>query len=89
MVSIVQIIWCSILITRWYNEKIDYINKILVDTDAVVILSHDEDNILKKNGLNKVMPKNWKFGDSIFARYDFCEIKVLEKKIKMKGAIRR
>ena len=67
----------------------DYINRILVDTDAVVILSHDEDNILKKNGLNKVMPKNWKFGDSIFARYDFCEIKVLEKKIKMKGAIRR
>ena len=67
----------------------DYINKILVDTDAVVILSHEEDNILKKNGLNKVMPKNWKFGDSIFARYDLCEIKVLEKKIKMKGAIRR
>jgi hypothetical protein len=67
----------------------DYINKILEDTDAVVILSHGEDDILKKNGLNSIMPTNWNFGDNIFARYDYCKIKVLEEKIKMKGAIRR
>tara|TARA_A100001011_G_C14275083_1_gene828804 strand:+ start:256 stop:363 length:108 start_codon:yes stop_codon:yes gene_type:complete len=35
------------------------------------------------------MPKNWKFGDDIFARYKLANIKVLQNKIKMSGAIRR
>jgi len=35
------------------------------------------------------MPENWKYGDNIFARYEKANIKVLPKKIKMVGAIRR
>ena len=35
------------------------------------------------------MPENWEYGDDVFARYKEASIKVLPKRIKMIGAIRR
>jgi hypothetical protein len=62
---------------------------ILKETDYIVILSHFEDQKLREKGLISCMPKDWKYGDDIFARYKLADIKVLPKKIKMSGAIRR
>jgi hypothetical protein len=62
---------------------------ILKETDYIVILSHFEDQKLREKGLISCMPKDWKYGDDIFARYKLADIKVLSKKIKMSGAIRR
>ncbi len=75
------------LILKANNEN-EIIN-ILKNTDYIVILSHHEDEKLRKIGLISSMPKNWKFGDDIFARYKLANIKVLQNKIKMSGAIRR
>ena len=65
------------------------ITSILKNTDYIVILSHFEDDKLRKVGLISSMPDNWKYGDDIFARYKKVNINVLKKKIKMVGAIRR
>ena len=65
------------------------ITSILKNTDYIVILSHFEDDKLRKVGLISSMPDNWKYGDDIFARYKKANINVLKKKIKMVGAIRR
>ena len=62
---------------------------ILKKTDYIVILSHFEDVKLRDKGLVSSMPENWKYGDDVFARYIEASIKVLPKKIKMIGAIRR
>lgn len=62
---------------------------ILKNTDHIVILSHFEDDKLRKLGLVSSMPDNWKYGDDVFARYKKANISILKKKIKMVGAIRR
>ena len=35
------------------------------------------------------MPKDWKFFDNVFARYNAVGIKVLDEKIQMNGAVKR
>ena len=65
------------------------ISNILKKTDYIVILSHFEDVKLRGKGLVSSMPENWEYGDDVFARYKEASIKVLPKKIKMIGAIRR
>ena len=75
------------LIMEAKNEN--EITSILKNTDYIVILSHFEDNKLRKASLISSMPDNWKYGDDIFARYKKVNINVLKKKIKMVGAIRR
>ena len=65
------------------------ISNILKKTDYIVILSHFEDVKLRDKGLVSSMPENWEYGDDVFARYKEASIKVLPKRIKMIGAIRR
>ena len=70
------------------NNEIEILS-ILKKTDYIVILSHFEDLKLRNKGLVSSMPENWNYGDDVFARYEKANIKVLPKKIKMVGAIRR
>jgi len=71
------------------NSNLENINHILQLTDKVVILTHEENDLLKNQSLNSKMPVDWKFGDDIFARYKAVGIEVLKEKIKMYGAIKR
>ena len=63
--------------------------EILKYSDCVVILSRDEDEKLSSAKLKSSMPKNWKYFDNIFARYESIGIDILDEKIKMIGAIKR
>ena len=35
------------------------------------------------------MPKDWKYGDDVFARYKKANISILTEKVKMTGGIKR
>ena len=59
--------------------------KILEFSDCVVILSNEENKNLRRQS----MPSNWKYFDSLYARYYEAGIKVLDEKIQMVGAVRR
>ena len=80
-----KVVFNLILKAKNENEIISILKK----TDYIVILSHFEDVKLRDKGLVSSMPENWKYGDDVFARYREASIKVLPKKIKMIGAIRR
>jgi len=71
------------------NSDKENIQNILNITDNVVILTHEENELFRKFKLNSKMPKDWKFGDNVFARYKIVGIEVLVKKIKMYGALKR
>ena len=71
------------------NSDKENIQNILNFTDKVVILTHEENELFRKFKLNSKMPKDWKFGDDVFARYKIVGIEVLTKKIQMHGAIKR
>ena len=72
-----------------YRLLKENIQNILNFTDKVVILTHEENELFRKFKLNSKMPKDWKFGDDVFARYKIVGIEVLTKKIQMHGAIKR
>ena len=74
-----------LLKTESDNER----KKILEFSNKVVILSNKENELLKQNKLNSKMPKDWKFFDNVFARYDSVGIKILDEKIQMTGAVKR
>ena len=80
-----KIVFDLILKAKSEIEIIDILKK----TDYIVILSHYEDEKLRAKGLISSMPESWSYGDNVFARYEKANIKVLIKKIKMTGAIRR
>ena len=80
-----KVVFDLILKAKSEIEIIDILKK----TDYIVILSHYEDEKLRAKGLISSMPEGWGYGDNIFARYEKANIKVLTKKIKMTGAIRR
>ena len=80
-----KVVFNLILKAKNENEIISILKK----TDYIVILSHFEDVKLRDKGLVSSMPENWKYGDDVFARYREASIKVLPKKIRMIGAIRR
>jgi hypothetical protein len=71
------------------NPDKENIQNILNITDKVVILTHEENELFRKFKLNSKMPKDWRFGDDVFARYKIVGIEVLIKKIKMYGALKR
>jgi hypothetical protein len=70
------------------DRKIESIKNILCKTDFVAILTQEEDNEIAKD-LKSSMPKKWQLGDSPFARYENTQIKIMERKVKMCGAIKR
>ncbi len=70
------------------DRKIESIKNILCRTDFVAILTQDEDNQIAKD-LKSSMPKKWQLGDSPFVRYENTQIKIMERKVKMFGAIKR
>ena len=80
-----KVVFNLILKAKNENEIISILKK----TDYIVILSHFEDVKLRDKGLVSSMPENWEYGDDVFARYKEASIKVLPKRIKMIGAIRR
>ena len=71
------------------NPDKENIQNILNITDKVVILTHEENELFRKFKLNSKMPKDWKFGDDVFARYKIVGLSVLVEKIKMYGALKR
>ena len=75
------------LILKAKNDE--EITSILKYSDQVVILSHSEDKKLNELGLKKTMPKDWKYGDDVFARYKKANISILTEKVKMTGGIKR
>ena len=75
------------LILKAKNDE--EIISILKSSDQVVILSHSEDKKLNELGLKKTMPKDWKYGDDVFARYKKVNISILTEKVKMTGGIKR
>jgi len=81
----VNIILKELLKTKTLEER----NKILEFSNIIVILSYDENKLLKEKKLNSKMPKDWKFFDNVFARYDAVGIKILDEKIKMFNAVKR
>ncbi len=80
-----KVVFDLILKAKSEIEIIDILKK----TDYIVILSHYEDEKLRAKGLISSMPEGWNYGDNVFARYEKAYIEVLNKKIKMTGAIRR
>ena len=80
-----KVVFDLILKAKSEIEIIDILKK----TDYIVILSHYEDEKLRAKGLISSMPEDWTYGDNAFARYEKANIEVLNKKIKMTGAIRR
>ena len=75
------------LILKAKNDE--EITSILKFSDQVVILSHSEDKKLNEAGFKKTMPKDWKYGDDVFARYKKVNISILTEKVKMTGGIKR
>ena len=75
------------LILKAKNDE--EIISILKSSDQVVILSHSEDKKLNEAGFKSTMPKDWKYGDDVFARYKKVNISILTEKVKMTGGIKR
>lgn len=71
------------------EDNMKKVLKILEYSNVVAILTSEENDILKQNKLNSKMPKDWKFFDNVFARYDAVGIKLLDEKIQMTGALKR
>jgi len=69
------------------NKK--YITDILIKSDYVAILTHEEDKLLNDAGFKFKMPDGWNFGDDVYARYKKVGIRLLKKPIRMFGALKR
>ena len=64
--------------------------KILRETNCVTVLTYDEDKQLRRSGLGRDMPSNWKlFRDSPFCRYYECNIEVPTIRIPVYGSLAR
>ena len=64
--------------------------KILRETNCVTVLTYDEDEQLRRSGLGRDMPRNWKlFRDSPFCRYSECNIEVPTIRIPVYGSLAR
>ncbi len=57
------------------RRDIRIVEKILKWSDHIVVLTKEEDDSIKKAGLQSKMPDNWTFfEDDIFARYKYSEL---------------
>ena len=80
-----KVVFEKLLTTNTDNE----FDEILRYSDKIVILSSEEDSLLRKAKLGRAMPNGWRFFDTVYARYDIAGISVLGTKVKMTGAIKR
>ena len=81
------------LINNSKSEKV--LKEILIKTDKVVVLTHEENAKLTEEKLNSSMPQGWKYENALnddskfFARYEKAKIEIPNSKIKVYGALAR
>lgn len=56
---------------------LDDVVEILIKSKVITIITKDENKLLTKE-LNKTMPANWTFYDSVFARYEAVGIQIIK-----------
>lgn len=72
------------------KNNVEKMKEILLKTDKVTILTHDENNLLRVKGFVSNMPKNWNISSgNIFERYILSGIETPKEKIKVTGVITR
>ena len=82
---------CNLVSNALLENKDDeeFIQNVLIRTDCVTILTHEELRSIPK-ALNSKMPDGWKISnDDPFIRYRLSNIQVPTKTIEMKGSIQR
>jgi len=74
-------------ILRESNRSLDEVQKILLETSYIVVLTQSENKLIKSEYKSK-MPRGWVLGDDPYARYADTPIE-LDGVIKVRGAIVR
>ncbi len=65
------------------------VRSILENAGGVAVLLRDEDILLRKAGLNRKMPKEWKLGDDPWARYSAVGVTLSGSVLRVEGSIQR
>lgn len=55
---------------------LDYVTNVLANEVRTAYVLRTDDDALNKAGYRSKMPSDWKFGDSIFARYEKANVKL-------------